>query len=65
MEKVLHPFVSHFNGKSKLKSAEFIKIFRIYDKDGKILYFLITFQGHGKEKLWHDKNSWRTVFFHV
>ena len=57
MEKVLQSFVRHFNGKSKLKSAEFIKIFRIYDKDGKILYFLITFQGHRKEKLWHVKNS--------
>ena len=52
MEKVLQPFVSYFNGKSKLESAEFIKIFCIYDRDGKmILYFLITVQGRKEEKL--------------
>ena len=58
MEKVLQPFVSYFNGKSKLKSAEFIKIFCIYDRDGKmILYFLITVQGRKEEKLEYVENS--------
>ena len=34
-ESGVQPFVTHFQGKTKLTSCDFLKIFREFDKDGR------------------------------
>lgn len=33
----VQPFVTHFQGKTKLTSCDFLKIFKQFDKDGRMM----------------------------
>ena len=44
-ESGVQPFVTHFQGKTKLTSCDFLKIFREFDKDGrfKVMRFFLPY----------------------